>query len=281
MDLTGYDPLPGQGSGADFIASLPSGQSASVIKAREALLIDAVKTGRAQVRWAFVTTAWKGKAATIPVMADTLAVGETGAVRISTTYPTAQAIADLLGNVQLLTPKIAHVVHLRAKVSLPALTQPWFQGKGGDGTMSETFRIKDYNAKVDAKPAVLGGATKSDIVGNVGKDWVVTIRWNSAGAPKKHNAANYGFYDPKGLSMSGDQPGRRLWQSTGLAHNFGHTDYSQLLRFMGRTMLIDGVVHSTANVMMDAKLAPLVTGAEGKLPYWRHPDLPAPAAQVG
>lgn len=60
MGLTGYDPLPGQGSGADFIASLPSGQSASVIQDREALLIDTVKTGRAQVRWAFVTTTWKG-----------------------------------------------------------------------------------------------------------------------------------------------------------------------------------------------------------------------------
>ena len=281
MDLTGYDPLPGQGPGADFIASLPAGQSATVIKDREALLIDAVKTGRAQVRWAFVTTTWKGKAATIPVMADALAIGETGVVRISTTYPTAQAIADLLGNAQLLTPKIAHVVQLQAKVSLPALTQPWFQGNGGDGTMSETFRIKDYNTKVDAKLAGLGGAAKNDIVGNVGKDWVVTLRWKGTSAAKKHSAANYGFYALNGPYMTADKPFRNLWQSTGLAHNFGHTDYSQLLRFMRRTMLIDEVVHSTADVMMDAALAPRVTGVEGKLPYWRHPDLPAPPAQVG
>jgi hypothetical protein len=55
-------------------------------------------------------------------------------------------------------------------------------------------------------------------------------------------------------------------------HNVAHVDYSQVVYAIHPLMLVDGTQMATADVIMSADLAPLISH-EGALPWARHPSL--------
>ena len=83
-------------------------------------------------------------------------------------------------------------------------------------------------------------------------------------------------------------------QNVGTAHNRKHTDSTQANRYMGPESILtgpDGIEQliPTSSVLMDENLAPLISGARGKLrgkqigegalPFDAHPDIaPGPIA---
>jgi hypothetical protein len=66
----------------------------------------------------------------------------------------------------------------------------------------------------------------------------------------------------------------KVIQSVGLAHDMGHTDYSQLLRFVRPDSLtIDGSSYGYAEALADPSLSNVIQDEGGTLPAARHPDL--------
>ena len=240
----------GEGSGraflGDFLGSPPLSQ------AREDAILAAVTNGAARVLWGTLTTSWTGRSgtahtATLFVMRDALAVGTADDfVRASVRCDTAQRIADALG-AQLLTPHVADMIFDQADVKSASHPQnAWVR----DRTMSSTRRMIDYQNIVQGALEV-AGAKASDLVANSGKHWVVTNRlWEPGRAGK---AANYGWY-------SGPTSQGGLAQPVELGHGFAlWVDYSQLVQLMGATMIVDGALARTADVMMDPELHGLVS----------------------
>lgn len=213
----------------------------------------------------------------IPVMADAL---KFDSVRVETDYRTAQLIADRMG-VQMLTPFVDALSYEQADAKLSPTTFPW----NAQMAATKTWMIKASKA-IDDKIAAAGYSSADvPLVGNAGKVWVLTIKFSWPGehpvshVPHSQAAANHGLY------TSAWQP----IQNVGVAHNLAHTEYSQMLRYMGRELFLtmpDGstTTVSTAAILEDPTLAQLLTGqkgvlrgkqvGEGPLPYSRHPAIP-------
>lgn len=191
---------------------------------------------------------------------------------VSTTFPTAQVIGDMIGGA-MLTTRMADEIWRQADKRLAPITRPWSQ----DGTMSRTDRMLQQSAAIDQ---AVGGA--QGLVANEGKDWVVSRRnWlpplgtgqdkpvNQSGSP--HHGANFGWY---GVGSSKSPGGETVIQSVGLAHSMGHVDYSQLLRYVKRgSVTIDGLPVDLDAALADASTSSLLQDEGGTLPSSRHPDL--------
>jgi hypothetical protein len=251
----------GSGDGLAWAATLPSGPSAD----RDAMILKAVQDGMARTEWVEIPVEAGGMRGTLPVMARTLRIGATNPVRVSVNYETAQKIADLLG-AAMMTPHVADLTRLYSALPLaPKLQSNWVN----DGSMAKTNRMIEYSKALDASVPVDSRALTS----NEGKHWVVSARfWKDTDSAKRYppnkRSANYGWWD-KGA------PNKRLignmWQPVGLAHDWKHVDYSQLLQFMSQMMTVEGVgkMH-VGDVLADAKLSPLLSD-EGPLASWAHP----------
>lgn len=251
----------GSGDGLAWAATLPAGPS----QAREDAILAAVKAGMARVEWVEIPVEANGVRGTLPVMARALRVGKTNPVRVSVNYETAQAIADHLG-AAMMTPHVADLTRVFSALPLePVLRSNWVQ----DGSMAKTNRIIEYSQALDA----LVPESSSGIVSNEGKHWVNSIRFWGDKDPSKRwppnkRSANYGWW-------SASAPSKRyigkMWQTTGLAHDWKHVDYSQLVVLMGQKMKVEGrgSMHVGA-VLGDANLYPLLSD-EGPLPSWAHP----------
>jgi hypothetical protein len=158
-----------------------------------------------------------------------LRLGEAGdSIVPMVTAQTAQAIADLL-DARLPTAKLMDDVAARAKCFME------FADLMGDPDDMSTARMVDQSHRIDADRS---GCSAAELVSCPGKQWVVspklyahpsTLKWG------KNTAANYGAFT---MAPAGDENKRpwyaqttqqlRVWQPVGLAHNIGHTDYSQV-----------------------------------------------------
>ncbi len=249
-------------SGTEFLASLPPHAS----PARERAIVNAVRAGLyVMPRWWSLFSAAKGHALILYVMEDALRLGSpSDSVRVNVCARTAQQLADLFGCI-LPTTRICDLVWEQAVVRIT----PCLGGAGRD--MSDTSRMAQHHAAVEAKVAGQEG-----LVETVGKNWVLS----NLLATHPGKAANYGWFDPKAPSRS--RPGGHgpypLWQPLGLAHDQAHVDYSQILRLVHRTCVLDGEVRDIVDVMRDSTLASLVSD-EGVLHVSRLPGV-APEAQV-
>jgi hypothetical protein len=231
----------------------------------------------------------EGYSLIIPVMGDSL---KFEGVRIIGNYNTGQYVADALSAregfvhpIPMLTPYVAGLISEQAAVKLSPTTS-------GELSNHEVTALKsqfvESSARVDAKLAkalARLGVTGPVLVDNGVKNWVVTRRFLESGRHPKTNvlyadaAANHGLYTAPWTPI----------QNVGLAHNRGHLDYSQGLRYMGGDSILvtpdaQHVPIATADAMTDPQLGPLVNGVlgklrgkqvgEGTLPYWRHPKVP-------
>lgn len=257
------DEGPNGGSGDSFAHSLPENPGPQ----REALILSAVISGDAMIRWSSVVSQEAGHEAIIPVLARALSIGPVGdSWRIICTYPTAQHIANELGAV-MLTPKVADLIFLQCDLQLTPLNRPaWVT----DGTMAKTSRSIEQSLALDSKVPL----DDAGLVANEGKHWVNCGRlyqpmgfhgWDSPAGHlgSKHNGPNYGWNMP---------PSGKPLQSVGLAHDFGHSDYSQMVVLMSDTIFVDNEAMKTADVLKDPILSKLLSN-EGPLPSAVHPDL--------
>lgn len=245
-------------TGTAFLATLPD----TATPEREQLIIDAVKNGENCVlNWYEVETSFEGHKGLIYVMADALQIGVPGnSVRVNVTAATAQHIADHL-NCVLPTTRICDLVWEQASVKIaPQLQTP-------DAHMADTSRMEKHSRAVeDAR------AGRCGLLSNVGKHWVLTNKYSSR--PKR--AANYGWYSDGAPYLSAS--GHRMWQTLGLAHGVHHVDYSQVLRLVRGTMLVNGVTRPIQEVGSDPNYHGLVS-SEDAIRFWRIPGTPATEEQ--
>jgi N-acetyl-anhydromuramyl-L-alanine amidase AmpD len=233
--------------GSEFVATLPVDPTPQ----REKAIFDAVTGGAAHVSWVPLTISAGGHEATVYVTEDVVGVGDASDwVRVNVNMTTAQYIADRLGAV-LPTAKLSDIIFQAAAFRLtPCLQKP-------DAAMAKTPRMLRHHTEVEAKRA-----GRTGLVSTVGKDWVITDKLK--GHPDR--AANYGWHDKRA-------PNGKLWQGVGLAHNRFHVDYSQVLRLVRRTLVVDGVERDIVDVLRDSTLSVLISG-EGPIETWRLEAVP-------
>lgn len=244
--------------------------------ARDAAIVRMVNDGRyVPIIWTPVRSEWRGHVATMYVMSDALwladrADGSDG-FRVSVRYPTAQLIADILG-ANMLTPRVSDLIYRQAENTVrPCILTA---DKRELQFMARTSRMIKHHQCIERKRESRRGS-----ISTVGKDWVITKRFETTRIHAKTLrpvAANYGWQDPQALYTRKTPDGTiRLWQNVSLWHDFGHVDYSQVVRLVAFQMTIDGKEHDFRDVVRSTELYGLVSD-EGPLRYFRHPEIPEP-----
>ncbi len=226
------------------------------IAAREGQILAMVQAGNIDHDWTTLSYQKDGHTVSLDVSRRALALDDgSSRLTVNATYPTAQRVADAIGGA-MLTSRISDEIWKNAPTKIQAPTRSW--NTDSPPTGSTTRRMYDQSAALDASAAGSAGG----MVANEGKDWVISRRfWTDPDPAKRHHSANYGFY-----------PGPI--QKIGLAHNMGHTDYSQLLRFVRRGSLeIDGAPVAWDAALADPGLSGLLQDEGGTIPSSRHPDL--------
>jgi hypothetical protein len=127
----------------------------------------------------------------------------------------------------LLTPALADRIDQRATTRLEPKTLG--DGHGGPARdMADRSAWDRHDAAIEALGRPLVG-----LVSGEGKDWVSTPAWSAT------RAANYGWHRSTG----------HPWQPLGTAHDWAHTDYSQLARWAYHAALLDGALVELADVI--------------------------------
>lgn len=274
----------GAGDGLDWANALPHthgpntgnaslGQWGEPGPERESALYAAITGGMSTYGWSQVVMGpIDGTYAIVPVLNRTLRIGQTRPVRITVDYLTHQHIVDLLGGA-CMTPKVADASFAQASFPLQAMPENAWPV---DGTMAATSRMIEYSLANDQR---VHSNEYTRLVANESKLWILTGRfWNDptkrfvAGNKSTWWAANYGWW-------SKSAPNGKLYQSTGLAHNFSHVDYSQQIQCMGLYCMLRGKKEGLAHVgavLRDPVLSALLSD-EGVLPSWKHPAFPVGA----
>jgi len=251
--------------GSDFVASLPEQPG----QPRDKLLLNAFQCGFYRpVTWSAIRLQAKDHQAIAYVSSDALAVGdEQDWVRINASHTLAQQIADVLG-ARLPTTKVCDEIHRQAALVIPPCI------RAPDSQMMTTKRMADHNWEIQHK---IQAATQTHrpnespgLISTTGKNWVLTNRL--LGNAEK--GANYGWHDARGLHKS--PSGLKLWQPLGMSHNRWYVDYSQTIRLVGPTVVVDGVGMDFDAVLQDPELCG-VASYEGPLRLLRHPAVPVVA----
>jgi len=274
-------------SGREFLASVP----AELTDAREEQILKALIAGLVTPHsFTPVVSEKGGKRLTFYAMNDAVLLGLTDGVRVNLRHTTAQVLADMTGMV-LPTSRMSDLAYQQAAIRIRPQVLSASRGTAG---MSKTSWMVDHSAAVSAALAKAGGKTgAAQLVRTVGKDWVTTERLLTpsgaiAGPSRKGDptprssteagaiaAANFGWHSSDGPSRS--PGGSQVWQSIGLAHDIGHTDYSQVVTlYAGYVTIEGGAERSVEEVLHDPALAFLLSDevTEGKAcRVARHPSV--------
>lgn len=231
----------------------------------------------------------------IPVTVDAMKIE---GVRYNVTYPVHALIARDLG-LQMLTQFVADLMWRQAAVRLQPLPNGGtLQSWAKDGTMGLSSRMIQYSQAIDSKLAgqALGDEAGPYIIGNLGKDWLLTAMGFSPAMtppsppdavvkcqPHPYNVSAIigGWY---GEGPSHSITGLPEIQGLSYCHDRGHSDYSQLSRYMSQFVWVhragDPVDQGTWMPVADVltgPLARLLTGPEGVLPGAFPPNISEPA----
>lgn len=256
---------PGGGGSIPFPEPIP---------ARDAFILDAVKNGAAEVRWAFVRSSVQGHTGEFRVLADALKID---GVRVNLTAVGQQHVADALVDggapCMLLTTKLADLLWSQRQVEIPPFEMS--QTAHDLQIMSTVARMVEHSAKIDAALATLPQPPEG-VVSTVGKHWILDDRL----ADPKHRgmACNYGWHNkkqgpmcatPAGVLPPGGAP-CHVVQDPGFMHNIGHSDYSQTCTLVSRACTIDGHPADLAQVLSDPVLSFLASHT-GRMKVLRQP----------
>jgi hypothetical protein len=248
-------PLPSPRGGTAFPESIP---------ARDAFILDAVKNGQADVRWAFVRTSYQGHEGEFRVFADALKVQ---GVRVTLTAPGKQRVADAMGCL-LLTLKLADLIWAQRQVTISPF--PMSSTEHDLLVMSTVARMIEHSQKIDAAIAALPSPPEG-IVSTVGKHWVID---DALDLPShKGRAENYGWHNLKtgpSCATPAGGPGCHVIQDPGWRHDLGHTDYSQTCTLVSRECRVDGQARDLVDVLRDPVLA-FLASHKGAMRVLRQP----------
>jgi len=231
---------------------------------RDAFILDAVKQGRAEVRWAFVRSSYQGHEGEFRVFGDALKVD---GVRVNLTPGGQQRVADVMG-CMLLTLKLADLIWAQRQATIPPF--PMSQTRHDIEIMGSVQRMVEHSRKIDAAIAMLPAAPEG-IVSSVGKHWVID---DELLLPShKGLAENYGWHNPTSgprCATPAGGNGCHVIQDPGWRHNLGHTDYSQTCVLVSRECQVDGRGADLTNVLQDPVLAYLANHS-GRMKVLRQP----------
>lgn len=225
--------------GNEIASKLP----AKAGKAREAAILEYIKKGQFFMRWVPLSISLGGTRATFYVTAEPLMLGESweDGFYPGVTGETMQKIADHL-NATLLTPKLVDDIWRAAAIRIDpivgmASTPAEVQVMADTATfLRHTARIKD---RIRADRAAAGSGPV--LIANIGKYWTVGSNTSLKKTNKSGTVApqNYGFlYTKKGTRNRTVTriPDVDLFQTPGLAHDMAHSDYSQVVMLVSRTV---------------------------------------------
>lgn len=226
---------------------------------REERIFQAVQRGDIVHAWTPIPVEHGNHHGVVYVSSDSLGVGEPDDfVRVTVNAMTEQRIADAM-DAMLLTPRVCDLIYQKATTKLlPCRQSP-------DAQMSNTRRMVQHSREVDEQKRAFGEA---GLCADPGKDWVLTnkLLW----VPGR--AANYGWHDP-GSRHTTSVRGQRVWQPLfeTRPHDLKHVDYSQTVRLMRRTMVLDGAEVPVDRVLSDPGLFRLLSSEDQPLAFLRYP----------
>jgi hypothetical protein len=241
------------------------------IPARDAFILEAVKGGKAEIRWATLRSTYKNHTAEFRVFADALKIG---GVRVNLTAIGQQHVADALG-CMLLTLQLADLIWSQRQVELKPVEMSATQHDLD--VMGTVERMVLHSQKIDDMIALLPKPPEG-IVCTVGKHWVISDVLAKPTALQKHLAMNYGWHNrsdgPKCATASGiAQPGGppcHVVQDPGTWHNVGHSDYSQTCVLVHGQCMVDGQPTQVSKLLQDPELA-FLASATGRMNVLRQP----------
>ena len=185
--------------------------------------------------------------ATIWVMPDYFAIGKNSdSVRVPITPILAQKIADRFG-MMLPTTKMVKQIHQSAELLLnPHPIKP-------SGAMTSVEAFISHNSAILRQ---VGSSNIGKLISGHKKDIVITKRHEK----RPSQVAIYGWF----------RKNNRPIQPLSLVHNNQYADYSHGVRFIAKTMLVDGVQMKVSDVLKDKFLSKLIS-LEGALSNARIP----------
>ena len=189
--------------------------------------------------------------ATFFVAPDYLVVGSDENYFLTPVSPgTAQRIADQLHCI-LPTRKMVNAIYAAAEVKLvPSPIPP-------NAAMTTVPVFAEHNETVRAqRMAVINAHPLGALVAGHQKDVVITAKLAAA----TNKVAIYGWHQTNGIPI----------QPLYLGHVWWWVDYSQCIRLVSQTMLVNGEKRSVAEVLADPKLCSLISD-EGVITNARYP----------
>ena len=255
--------------GSEIIYKCPFGQvngrQYQLLTLAQPIFLEAARTGSyLPIDWSAIRCEYQGHLGILFVSSDVLTLGEPDDFfRANVSAVTAQKIADTLG-LRLPTPKICDLIHQNSVVKVEPCTR---DVEGHTIDMMTVPWMVDHSVCVGQKIGAQPGLASS-----LGKDWVLCKHLEI----NPSSAVNYGWYSaraprhPDYISVTGHMP---LWQPLGSKHNHDHVDYSQTLRLVQPTIIVDGVTMLLDDVLRSIELAPMVSH-EGALSVVRQPGVP-------
>jgi hypothetical protein len=243
------------------------------IAERDAFILDQVKQGLAEIRWAPLRSSYKGHTAEFRVFADAMKIG---GIRVNLTAAGQQRVADALG-CMLLTLQLADLLWSQRQVELKPVEMS--QTEHDLAVMKTVERMVLHSQKIDAMIAALPQPPEG-IVCTVGKHWVINDALGKTAALKQKLAMNYGWNNrgqgpkcatPAGVLPPGGPP-CNVVQDPGTVHNIAHTDYSQTCTLVDAMCTVDGQRMPLATVLQDPVLS-FLASSTGRMTVLRQPGV--------
>ena len=210
--------------------------------AREDAILDLVRSGNVVVQWVPLTVDVGGVRATFQVTAEPLMLGSSSADGFypGVTASTLQKIADFY-DATLLTPKLVDEIWRQAQVRVDPFIG-MANSEASVRTMADTSTFVRHTDAIRAK--IPSGVGSGKLLANIGKYWVVSA-WTSRrlgikGAPSIPSSENYGFFSsaPGVVRSVARLPGVNVVQTPGHAHDYNHSDYSQVVMLVKRDVTV-------------------------------------------
>ncbi len=237
------------------------------IPEREEWLFDKVLSGDAEFYFSEITHEENGHSIKLNVFTDALKLN---GVRINTSASLSQKIADVT-NCSLMTPKIYDLSFInRGQTVKPS---PQQITNSLEAMISHSERVEKQ----------IIDKSKNMINSSVGKIWVLDNRFSQ----KDNTAVNYGWiletdsneyqgiklYASPSLLKGKSGKSLKVIQGPGIAHNYLHTDYSQICVLVSNYCEYDGKKMMIQEILDDAEKASIISHC-GKMNFVRQTHVP-------
>lgn len=238
---------------------------------REKFIFEQVLAGNFSAELVPLEYEVSGKKVKLQVMADALKIG---GVRVNVSAGLQQQLADVF-DASLLTAQVADMMFINAKYRIEPSPEP----------ISSTVKsMINHSQRVDKMIGTYAGG----IVAPSGKHWILDKKIELA---KPGSSCNYGWHflgtSFKGIKGYPCASGPRMLNSKSVfviqpnatAHDFRHSDYSQICQLVSQQCWIDGVEYRFSSLLQDPSLCNLVNH-NGVLKNTRQPGVQQITGQV-